>query len=539
MLRDYQEKAVAKLRATALDLLRKGGSRVCVFKAPTGSGKTIMVAELLRQLAETELPGRYVYLWISSNKLHEQSMEKVSAFLEDSRYSFFLLEDVADTKFEENQVIFVNWEKLAKQDRRTGDFTSVLMRNTETGRDLPSLVANSKDAGLGIILIVDESHSHYWTERSQGIVQEVLAPNLVLEVSATPVLVPPQDDIFKQEAGFVLVDFDEVRDGGMIKCSTIINEGLSEESDAEKPADDVIISAALEKREELAELYKQEGSSINPLVLIQLPSESQSMSALDQSKFEQVRATLATEHDITVENGRLAVWLSDRKDNTENISDAESPVEVLIFKQAIALGWDCPRAQILIMFRDIRSVTFEIQTVGRILRMPELKHYETDALNQAYVYTNLDHLIATDSASQGFFKMHGVVRKKEYVPIDLPSIYLSRIDYGALTLSFRRAFDEEANHYFGISSDDMPSIARAKAEKRLEVLPANPTRFVLSDAIIANLDVQRGEILGRDSAEFGFSPDEVKRGYEAFAKATCRPYAPARSHTKIQQGIYD
>jgi type III restriction enzyme len=63
---------------------------------------------------------------------------------------------------------------------------------------------------------------------------------------------------------------------------------------------------------------------------------------------------------------------------------------VLIFKQAIATGWDCPRAQILVMFREIGSVTFEIQTVGRILRMPELKHYEENSLNVAYVYTDLE-----------------------------------------------------------------------------------------------------------------------------------------------------
>ncbi|MBK8698450.1 MAG: hypothetical protein IPN29_02455 [Saprospiraceae bacterium] len=49
----------------------------------------------------------------------------------------------------------------------------------------------------------------------------------------------------------------------------------------------------------------------------------------------------------------------------------ESDVEFLLFKQAIDTGWDCPRAHILVKLRDIQSYTFEVQTVGRILRMPE------------------------------------------------------------------------------------------------------------------------------------------------------------------------
>jgi type III restriction enzyme len=60
----------------------------------------------------------------------------------------------------------------------------------------------------------------------------------------------------------------------------------------------------------------------------------------------------------------LAVYLSeDKTDNLDNIAKQNSFVEVLIFKQAIATGWDCPRAQILVMFREIKSITFEIQTV--------------------------------------------------------------------------------------------------------------------------------------------------------------------------------
>ena len=58
-----------------------------------------------------------------------------------------------------------------------------------------------------------------------------------------------------------------------------------------------------------------------------------------------------------------------------------------MFKQAAAVGWDCPRAQIILMYREIQNPTFQIQVLGRVLRMPEGKHYNKDILNHAYLYT--------------------------------------------------------------------------------------------------------------------------------------------------------
>ena len=56
-------------------------------------------------------------------------------------------------------------------------------------------------------------------------------------------------------------------------------------------------------------------------------------------------------------------------------------------KQAVATGWDCPRAHILVKLRENMDETFEIQTIGRIRRMPEAKHYENDLLDSCYLYT--------------------------------------------------------------------------------------------------------------------------------------------------------
>lgn len=61
-------------------------------------------------------------------------------------------------------------------------------------------------------------------------------------------------------------------------------------------------------------------------------------------------------------------------------------------KQAVATGWDCPRAKILVKLREGMGDVFTIQTIGRIRRMPEHKHYSNELLDYAYIYTFDDTL---------------------------------------------------------------------------------------------------------------------------------------------------
>jgi type III restriction enzyme len=537
-LKNYQKSAVDRLLTVSKNLLEKEGSRICVFKAPTGSGKTIMMADFLDQLAREHLLNKYAFIWISGNNLHQQSREKLENYLDTSRYTFSYLEEIDKHELDKNEIVFVNWHSLTKQDKKTGEWTNIFMRNNENDRNLITFVNNTKNAGKKIILIVDESHYHYWSDKSQDLVLNTIDPKLVIEVSATPKLEPKAEDIANCDAGFIAVKFDEVVKEGMIKTEVIVNKEIGKHHSFEASADEVILSSAIKKREEIQNLHKTEKTRINPLVLIQLPSESSTTSALDQSKLKFIEKYLGDTHNITTKNGKLAIWLSERKENTEMVTNSDNDVEIMIFKQAIALGWDCPRAQILIMFRDIKSITFEIQTVGRILRTPEAKHYQNEELNKAFVYTNLDKVsIADDESSQKFFQVHPVHRKSPYKPIKLPSIYLSRIDYGDLTLEFRKIFINEANSRFGITSKDLPGTAYKKADKELDLYPKELTKPIISETIISNIDGAK-DIIG-STIEFNIPEDDLKYKFELFAKINSLPYAPIRSHTKIQQAFYD
>ncbi len=176
----------------------------------------------------------------------------------------------------------------------------------------------------------------------------------------------------------------------MIKKQVVLNPDITKGYNDENELNIHLIQCALQKRKLLAEAYKREGTNINPLLLIQLPNDtSESMSSEDLAIADQVKTYLREIKNITTENKKLAVWLSGEKENLEGLEEQDNMTEVLLFKQAIALGWDCPRAAVLLIFRKLQSNQFTIQTVGRILRMPEQKFYKNDLLNVGYVYTDI------------------------------------------------------------------------------------------------------------------------------------------------------
>ena len=92
---------------------------------------------------------------------------------------------------------------------------------------------------------------------------------------------------------------------------------------------------------ELEKHYEAINVKIRPLLLIQLPSDREAISAEDTRIRDTVVSQLSV-LNITEQNGKLAVWLNGERTNLKDISKHGNMVEVLLFKQAIALGWDCP-----------------------------------------------------------------------------------------------------------------------------------------------------------------------------------------------------
>ena len=117
-LRDYQKKAIKNLHAKVEKVLMTPENEVVIFQAPTGSGKTLMVSEMLKKLVRDRKGDKPLsFVWISVRMLHEQSKEKLEKYYEDDRLiqcSYF--EDLEDRKIGENEILFINWHSINKKD---------------------------------------------------------------------------------------------------------------------------------------------------------------------------------------------------------------------------------------------------------------------------------------------------------------------------------------------------------------------------------------------------------------------------------------
>lgn len=391
-LKPYQEKAVGELLEYTCQLLSPDETRrriPLLLKAPTGAGKTVtMAAFISRLLAEVRtrpgLPGNLAFIWLAPNTLHLQSYAALSGFysaLHDLRT--LQLSDLSGSSMalNPNELLFVNWSSLDKE-------KNLFRKDNEQGANLPALIENTRNTGSEIIVVIDEAHLSATTGKQAKKVLEIIRAKLEISVTATPLEGQPYEETVKMRRQDVIA-------AKMIKKGVHLNIDLSEKEQqaSGEQLDVYLLRRAMAKRDELAAAYQALGIDINPLLLIQLPSDKTAITAEDESKRKVLEGYLDGDFGITTNNGQLAVWLSDSKDkiNLDGIERPNAPQKVLIFKQAISQGWDCPRAAVLIVYREIGSETFAVQTVGRILRMPQQRHYPNDLLNHGYVYTNLQN----------------------------------------------------------------------------------------------------------------------------------------------------
>ncbi|OIO62618.1 hypothetical protein AUJ69_02670 [Candidatus Woesearchaeota archaeon CG1_02_47_18] len=508
-LRDYQKKAVESFKAKVQNVLNTPDNEVVIFQAPTGSGKTVMVSEMLKQLVKDNHK-KYSFVWVSVRMLHEQSKEKLEKYYEDDRLlqcSYF--EDLEDRKIGENEILFINWHSINKKD------INIYIRENEQDNNLNAIIQNTKEEGRETILIIDESHHTASSEKSKELI-ETIGPKVTIEVSATPHL---KDNVSEIEK----VHISQVKAEEMIKSEIAVNPEFLDIKIGTKSSDELIIEQALKKREELAKLYEKEGSNINPLVLIQLPDKKGNLI----NKRDDVIKILKDKFKITEENGKLAVWLSEEKtDNLANIDKNENEVEVLVFKQAIALGWDCPRAQILIIFRESKSFTFTIQTIGRIMRMPELKYYNEEDLNKGYVFTNLPNIEITEDYAKDYVTVYEAKRdSKLYKDISLSSIFLKR--------------QRERTRLSGRFGDIFMKVAEeTNLQKKITAKPSRIVSPIIADGRIVNID-QLGEIERKGQIEVQLNPAELQQLFDKFITDNCTPYAPSDSSDRMKTALYN
>ncbi|MFH1457446.1 MAG: DEAD/DEAH box helicase family protein [Patescibacteria group bacterium] len=145
-LKIYQEEAIDDLLKKAKKLLGMDHGKILVFQSPTGSGKTIMMAEFLKQLVDNkETKQSLSFIWTAPKKLNIQSKEKLDNYYEKSRAlecSYF--EDLNDRKIEENEILFFNWSSVNKE-------KAIIIRENEQEFYLAKVLERTQEEGRKII----------------------------------------------------------------------------------------------------------------------------------------------------------------------------------------------------------------------------------------------------------------------------------------------------------------------------------------------------------------------------------------------------
>lgn len=536
-LKKYQEEAIDNLLFNTYKLLKKPGFRQSlIFKAPTGAGKTVMMAAFLNKLCE-EMPEKLelekrkaCFVWIAPNKLYIQSYNAIKGYFSEMRsLKPVFFEDITNGGIKPNEILFVNWESINKE-------KNLMVRDNEQNKTLYSYVDQARMDDTEIIVIIDEEHmfaNPKTAKRANEVLQKIY-PKIEIRVSATPTT----NSDYK-----TIVERSDVIYEEMIKEGIVLNPALDTYvQEGGKTVDQTLTDIALKKRTEIVNAYQKLNIKINPLLLIQLPNDVTEDNTLDDQKYiDSVTQYLDVAHGISTKNNKMAVWLSGRKDNLEGIENPDNMVEVLLFKQAIALGWDCPRAAVLLIFRELKSTVFTIQTVGRILRMPQQKHYPDALLNQGYVYTNLSKdRIEIVRDDMNYITMNRAVRKEDHIPISLLSSYINtRLVRNRLGSKFRIALYETAEKMWGVNRDlsdvSMFEYNRKCLSEHFINLDVNSIEIIIPENV--NLTGELETKLVTETARFAKTQEELNQLFRQFCRSNVGSFAVVDSTPVLEMAL--
>ncbi len=224
-------------------------------------------------------------------------------------------------------------------------------------------------------VVVDEAHNSR-TELAFDMLAR-FRPSGVMELTATPDLERTPSNVLHS------VSAAELKAEEMIKLPVVLET---------EPNWQQCLADAIGRRDALHKLADEErragAAYLRPLVLIQSEPRRAGIETLD---FERVKNELITNHGIPA--SEIVVATGEEKgleqidaDYKLGIADPACPVKFVITQKALAEGWDCPFAYILVSMASLSSATAVEQLLGRVLRQPGASHRQAKALNQSYAF---------------------------------------------------------------------------------------------------------------------------------------------------------
>ena len=369
---------------------------VCV-KIPTGGGKTLVGCKAVERIMATTLQHKMdtgIVMWfVPSDAIKTQTLKK---FKDPKDWHYEMLNESFDTKFK----VFSNEEALAITPEDVRNNLCIIVasvvafrhettiqkkykvyqengslmdhfKNLKDEKDLDKDKEGSVKNSLANVIrkhtplvVIDEGHRTSG-ELSIEFLSE-LKPSFVIEFTATP-----------REGSNILVNTSasELKTEDMVKIPIVLESRAQWEQ---------VVADGLVKREELERRTKKlKGEYIRPIALLQAQPKSKVKATVT---VEQLKKMLL-DRNIKEEQVKIKTSDIDELDGI-NLFDKKCEVRYILTVNALAEGWDCSFAYVLISVANLGAKIAVEQIIGRVIRMPNAKRKTDEALNRSYVFAS-------------------------------------------------------------------------------------------------------------------------------------------------------
>lgn len=411
-LKGFQRRAIEEsvTRINQLKNQPRSNVRLMMLNAGCGGGKTVMLGGILTQTTGDDLT---IVVTPGAGSLAEQTHAALRRFIPKERKVVHVQQPTDIDGAEPGTVYVTNYEKLVvkhsrdQKDGKGGQYKSAITRKGETF-NWWDMLTSAKDRGIDVVVAVDEAH--YGSRTSTGAIQKFFREMsehlgyepLRIETTATPNRRAASNDISQKE---VVIDRQDLIDCGLTREEIVLNSEYAR-SGLTGDDEDAVLMELMFAKWARARQVAHENNLHTPLMTFCISNDNKG----GIQERDKVITFLADKRDpvtglpLTTDNGTVAVHLTDERMNVGamgEIASKDSPVVAMIFKQAIALGWDCPRAQFMMITRSIISTSFTTQLLGRILRQPTGSATGIPLMDSAYVYAAIDRAFEVPSDLRG------------------------------------------------------------------------------------------------------------------------------------------
>lgn len=412
-LKDYQEDAVhavlANLNKASKRWHEDGDRHALSLTATTGAGKTVMAAAVFEALFhgddnyDFESDPGAVVIWFSDDpalnaqshfRLHEASDRLTPSDLTIVQNTF------NREKFEPGKVYFLNTQKLSKSSLLVRghdpndpgvetDGRHTVMPDTRAYTIWDTIQNTVEDPDLTLYLVLDEAHRGMKTASgNSGADKQTIVKRLINgsgRIPAIPIVLGISATVERFNSAMadmegrstlpnVKVDSGKVQASGLLKDTIILDV-----PDASGRFETVLVRRGTDKLKDITDAWEQyfqkqgDADTITPLMVLQVPNSPDPKEiglVLDtiQERWPGLRdeeiAHVFGDHTTQAFGAHSIAYIS-----PERVQES-TWVRVLIAKDAISTGWDCPRAEVMVSFRPANDRTHITQLLGRMVRTP-------------------------------------------------------------------------------------------------------------------------------------------------------------------------